>query len=426
MPTATRRPLGPEVLAAPAHQALAREAAAKAVVLLQNEPVDGRAVLPIDPGVATGRGARPPRRRAQPRRRRVPATSTRPSVVTALDGLRAALPHAEVVHADGSDLAAAAASAASADVADRRGRLHPSRRGRVHRRQRHHPPALAATRSRRARRGGRLRGPAPERSVWRSRDPSPAATRWASPPAATASASRSTTPTRQLIEAVAAANPRTVVCLVAGSAVLTEAWRHRVPALAQIWYSGMQGGHGIADVLTGRRRRDGTAALHRRRRRRPPPSVRPRRRREVVYDAWHGYWRLARDRNEPAFPFGFGLSYTSWQPGPTTLDDDGDDLLVRAAAHQHRRTRRRRRGAGLRRSSRRLLAAGAATGGLRARRGRRGSQRRGRAAHPVVAAGGPGSRPSRVGGAGPGPTCSPSAATAPTSTPSTSSSTGPT
>ena len=34
-----------------------------------------------------------------------------------LEGLRAALPHAEVVHADGSDLAAAAASAASADVA---------------------------------------------------------------------------------------------------------------------------------------------------------------------------------------------------------------------------------------------------------------------------------------------------------------------
>ena len=40
-----------------------------------------------------------------------------PSVVTVLEGLRAALPHAEVVHADGSDLAAAAASAASADVA---------------------------------------------------------------------------------------------------------------------------------------------------------------------------------------------------------------------------------------------------------------------------------------------------------------------
>ncbi len=91
----------------------------------------------------------------------------------------------------------------------------------------------------------------------------------------------------------------------------------------------MQGGHGIADVLTGAVDATGRLpftvaadAAH------LPPFDRDAT--EVVYDAWHGYWRLARDRNEPAFPFGFGLSYTSWQPGPTTLDDDGDDLLVRA------------------------------------------------------------------------------------------------
>ena len=108
MPSRDSSPVGPEVLAAPAHQALAREAAAKAVVLLQNEPVDGRAVLPIDPAsrrvAVLGRLAdernlgdggferrlralrrhrarrapgRAPRRRGRPRRRRRPGGGRR-------------------------------------------------------------------------------------------------------------------------------------------------------------------------------------------------------------------------------------------------------------------------------------------------------------------------------------------------------------
>ena len=39
---------------------------------------------------------------------------------------------------------------------------------------------------------------------------------------------------------------------------------------------------------------------------------------------------MARDRHEAAYPFGFGLSYTTWELGPTTVDDDGEELVVRA------------------------------------------------------------------------------------------------
>jgi len=59
---AAERP-GSDVLASPAHRALAREAAAKSVVLLRNEPVDGVPVLPLEPGPAPARG---PARRAGP------------------------------------------------------------------------------------------------------------------------------------------------------------------------------------------------------------------------------------------------------------------------------------------------------------------------------------------------------------------------
>ncbi len=48
------------------------------------------------------------------------------------------------------------------------------------------------------------------------------------------------------------ANPLTVVVLIGGSAIVTENWRHRVPAIMMAWYPGMEGGHAIADILFGK------------------------------------------------------------------------------------------------------------------------------------------------------------------------------
>jgi beta-glucosidase len=114
-----------------------------------------------------------------------------------------------------------------------------------------------------------------------------------------------------LIRAVVAANPRTVVALVTGSAVLISEWDRAVPAVVQSWYSGMEGGHGLADVLLGRV--DATGRL--------PFSVPTHHSHlppfdadsaAVTYDSWHGYWHLARNGTVPAYPFGFGLSYTTF------------------------------------------------------------------------------------------------------------------
>lgn len=114
-----------------------------------------------------------------------------------------------------------------------------------------------------------------------------------------------------LIQAVAAANPRTIVAVMAGSAVITEAWRKRVPAILMLWYPGMEGGNAFADVLLGRVNPSGKL-----------PCTFPRRAEDlpffdkdakvITYDLWHGYRKLERDGVEPAFPFGFGLSYTTF------------------------------------------------------------------------------------------------------------------
>ncbi|MBN1998020.1 glycoside hydrolase family 3 C-terminal domain-containing protein [candidate division KSB1 bacterium] len=115
-----------------------------------------------------------------------------------------------------------------------------------------------------------------------------------------------------LIQAIAAANPRTVVAVMAGSVVLMEAWREHVPAILMLWYPGMEGGHALADILLGRVNPSGKL-----------PFVIPQRAEdlpffdkdavEIEYDMWHGYRKLERDGNIPAFPFGFGLSYTRYR-----------------------------------------------------------------------------------------------------------------
>jgi beta-glucosidase len=115
-----------------------------------------------------------------------------------------------------------------------------------------------------------------------------------------------------LIQAVAASNPRTVVAMMGGSAIITENWRGQVPAILMLWYPGMEGGHAFADILLGKVNPSGKL-----------PCVFAARPEDlpyydmnataITYDLWHGYRKLERDGALPAFPFGFGLSYTSFE-----------------------------------------------------------------------------------------------------------------
>ncbi len=115
----------------------------------------------------------------------------------------------------------------------------------------------------------------------------------------------------EIIQAVAAANPRTVVSIVAAGAVLTETWRQKVPAILMMWYAGMEGGHALADVLTGVKNPSGrlpfsipTSTEH-------LPSF-DRHATAITYDRFHGQRLLDKLGVAPAYPHGFGLSYTTF------------------------------------------------------------------------------------------------------------------
>jgi beta-glucosidase len=122
-------------------------------------------------------------------------------------------------------------------------------------------------------------------------------------------------PQRELIERVAAVNPRTIVALNSGG-VLAMPWAGAVPAILQCWYPGQEGGRALAHILFGQanpcghlpdtiphRREDHAAMAHY-----PGDGVR------VAYEEGRfiGYRHFERAGIAPHFPFGFGLSYTEF------------------------------------------------------------------------------------------------------------------
>jgi beta-glucosidase len=125
----------------------------------------------------------------------------------------------------------------------------------------------------------------------------------------------------QLVREIAAVNPRTIVVLTSGGAVDVSAWLDRVPALLAAWYPGQEGGAALSELLLGRASPSGRVPFSWERRLEDNPSsgnyyyndpAHPNRilYREGLFVGYRGYQQRG---TRPLFPFGFGLSYTSFR-----------------------------------------------------------------------------------------------------------------
>lgn len=136
----------------------------------------------------------------------------------------------------------------------------------------------------------------------------------------------------ELIAAVAQANPRTVVVINNGGAILMGAWLDRVGALVEAWYPGQEGSDAIADILFGLVNPSGKL----------PVSLITgwdacwvgknygRDQREARYEEgiFVGYRWLDAKQVAPHFPFGHGLSYTTFAYSNLKIEPQGEQVNV--------------------------------------------------------------------------------------------------
>ncbi|KAJ4508072.1 hypothetical protein HRR83_005657 [Exophiala dermatitidis] len=302
------------------HRTLARYVAARSAVLLKNEPVDGKPLLPIDPSKITkialvGRLAD------------IPNTGDRgsshvwsPHVVTIYEGVKSTFSHAEIILVEDTDINSPEAVSKAASIADADLVLcivgyTEKDEGEYAAPTLMKDPALRATFPPATTKEeievlNFLENAAPrEKDINKSKSDDA----WKAGAGGDRQSLRLRPQDVETIHAVSQANPRTIVSVVCGGAViLDQEWKNKVPALLMSWYAGCEGGHGLMDVLTGKIPPSG----------RLPFSI-PKDESHlphfdidaetIKYDRWFGQALLDKLGVEAAYPLGFGLSYTTFQ-----------------------------------------------------------------------------------------------------------------
>lgn len=131
-----------------------------------------------------------------------------------------------------------------------------------------------------------------------------------------------------LLDAVLLANPNVVVVLSNGGVVRLSGFAHRVPAIVEGWLLGQAGGGAIADVLYGQVNPSGRLAetVPVRLEDTPAHTNFPGEHGHVRYGEglFVGYRSYDARRLEVSFPFGHGLSYTTFEYSDASVESDGD------------------------------------------------------------------------------------------------------
>ena len=145
----------------------------------------------------------------------------------------------------------------------------------------------------------------------------------------------------ELIEYAAAHNRKVIVVIYAGGAVDMSRWKDKVSAIVMGWYPGQEGGKAIANILAGKVNPSGKLPMSFESRLEDNPSWKwyypsePKTKRgfsyryvtygEGIFSGYRGYEKAG---IEPAYPFGYGLSYTEFEYSGSKCIKSGDGYDV--------------------------------------------------------------------------------------------------
>lgn len=132
-----------------------------------------------------------------------------------------------------------------------------------------------------------------------------------------------------LLQEIGPLNNNSVAVLIGGSAIIVEEWKDKINGIIHAFYPGMEGGTAIAETIFGDVNPGGKLPFTVATDENQYPQF-DREATEVTYDRYHGYIKFDRDGNKASFPFGFGLSYTTFSQDSINiiLSDDQVEATV--------------------------------------------------------------------------------------------------
>ncbi|MBR3868902.1 MAG: glycoside hydrolase family 3 C-terminal domain-containing protein [Clostridia bacterium] len=134
----------------------------------------------------------------------------------------------------------------------------------------------------------------------------------------------------QLIKGLSDLGKKLVVNIMGGSAYIIKDWIDCADAVLMSFYSGLEGGNALADILSGDISPAGKLPFTVAEKAEDYPSFLHlgAKNKDIEYGYYHGYTLFDKENKAPHFPFGFGLSYTDFEFGDVSLEKDDKKITV--------------------------------------------------------------------------------------------------
>ncbi|MGM9605640.1 MAG: glycoside hydrolase family 3 C-terminal domain-containing protein, partial [Faecousia sp.] len=134
-----------------------------------------------------------------------------------------------------------------------------------------------------------------------------------------------------LIKGLKKAGKKVVVCLFSGGAVLIDEWKEYADAVIMHYYGGCEGGTALANLLSGEANFSGKLPFTVAQREEDYPDFKyiGQKPYEIDYSYYHGYTKLDKEGKAAAYPFGYGLSYTTFRLSDPDISVNDGNVTVK-------------------------------------------------------------------------------------------------